>query len=88
MSEVIELDAPVRHWGCPACPVTLSKPGTVDEQEYHNCAGTAGLTIPLVEVHEPGAPADARHVPQLGTEGTPGISFTIGREEPIDYDYH
>ena len=27
-------------------------------------------------------------VAQLGTEGTPGISFTIGREEPIDYDYH
>ena len=83
MSEVL-LDTPVRHWACPSCPATVSKPGTVDEQEYHNCAGTAGLTIPLVEVHEPGAPADARHIPQLGAEGN---LTSIGTEHGANSKY-
>lgn len=70
MPDLPILDAPVRHWACDACGHAVSKPGAVNQQEYHPCAGTGGLTVPLVEVHEPGVPADARHVPQLGPDGS------------------
>ncbi len=69
MADTIILDAPVRHWACPACEVTDRTQKVEQHQQYHECAGTGRLNIPLVEVHEPGAEADARHVPQLSREG-------------------
>ena len=63
------LEVPVTHWACSACPVTSRTQKAEVHQEYHYCAGTGGLMVPLVEVHEPGAPADARHIPQLSASG-------------------
>lgn len=69
MSDVVTIDAPVRHWACPACPATDRTQKPEVHQQHHACPGTGGLWVPLVEVHEPGAPADARHVPQLSASG-------------------
>lgn len=69
MSDVPILDAPVRHWACPACDTTDRTQRPDVHQQYHECPGTGRLNIPLVEVHEHGARPDARHVPQLGANG-------------------
>jgi hypothetical protein len=75
------LEPPVVHWACPDCSVATSKPRNTDpsktDQEYHNCEGQGGLMIPLVEVHEPGVAADARHIPQLGPNG---VLASVGTE--------
>lgn len=69
------IDAPVRHWACPACPVTDRTQRPDVHQQYHNCAGTGNLSLPLVEIHEPGAPADATHIPKLvpDKDGNPAL---------------
>lgn len=64
------IDAPIRHWGCPACPVTDVTQKPEVHTQMHNCPGTGGLMIPLVEVAEHGATPAARHVPQLSAEGS------------------
>lgn len=38
-----------RLWECPNCDVTAVKVAPLNHQEFHNCAGLAGLSVPMVE---------------------------------------
>jgi hypothetical protein len=65
----VDLNAPIHHWRCPACPAYSQTQRADVHQEYHSCPGTGGLNIPLVEVDSPDGTPDARHIPQLGENG-------------------
>lgn len=38
-----------RLWECPNCDTTAVKVAPLNHQEFHNCPGMAGLSIPMVE---------------------------------------
>jgi hypothetical protein len=66
---MVNLEAPLRHWTCPSCSAQATTQKAEPHTEFHNCAGTGDLSLPMVEVQAPGARADARHVPQIGEGG-------------------
>jgi hypothetical protein len=42
------LAAPVRRWECPNCDLQQVTRETLPHSRFHNCAGLAGLSAPMV----------------------------------------
>ncbi len=42
------LAVPMRHWGCPNCDFTDVTHEVQPHSRFHNCAGLAGLSAPMV----------------------------------------
>lgn len=45
---VPNLAPPARHWECLRCPLTHVTHEARPHQPFHQCAGMAGLTVPMV----------------------------------------
>ena len=56
------LDAPIKWWRCPSCPMVDKSQQAGPHTRMHICPALGNATIPLVEVASPDATPDARHV--------------------------
>lgn len=49
------LDLPVRRWACGNCDQTAVTREAIRAPRFHNCAGLAGITAPMVDPAQVGA---------------------------------
>lgn len=86
MIDVI-LKFPPRDWNCPNCTVTDQTAHSVVNR-YHDCAGLAGLTAPLVPAGSGSRVIAMEREDYVGTEdvlydgnGRPIMSVTVNRPD-------
>lgn len=70
---VAQLKPPTRWWKCPSCQLVDKTERHDVHTQFHNCAALNGMNIPLVEVADHDARADARQL-VIPREDAPGMA--------------
>jgi hypothetical protein len=56
------LEPPVRYWKCPSCLLVDRTQRSDVHTQFHNCPALGNVAIPLIEVSDPDAKPQGRHV--------------------------